>query len=176
MSVIHNLVHKEDNRHKDGTIYPQFKGDKKLISVLISTLYFEFGYGAQLTNVERNKIELETNVMGSIDKVVITGGKEEMQLLSSAILLFHQLFEKNRIDALMEHTKGNPLLLKTGGGLFANLGQKGSITKVNSIICSLYLGDRLTEESLSEMLQFLGGIKAEELEEAIYMYEQEILN
>ena len=171
-----NVLKQTNTRIKDGEVVSKESFETNLLRTIINSLYFEFGYGIVLKEIEREHIVIETNVLGTIDRSRIEGSKEDLQILKTAIHLYYKfvLEEQTKdLEALKnKYAKGASLLIETGTPLFIALHKKGKITAINCIIGSMYLGDDMKEQQrLKSIVTFMDGYPANDLEELLRMYE-----
>lgn len=96
------------------------------------TLY-EIGYGGQVVDIqtwdsggeEQALLKVQTRVLNCLDTLTLTGSLQEMKLLLQMAALSikysstHGPTSDRTIDAIMEITKGSPLLIKMGMGIIS---------------------------------------------------------
>ncbi len=94
---------------------------------LESLVVWEIGFGGYVSAVSESSVEVKTNVMGCLDRVLLTGSKEDLKPIMDFLRAFYWLkAEMNRngvrqnldsklIDNILVETGGNPLLVTTYG-------------------------------------------------------------
>jgi len=89
------------------------KHEKSIDEALVSIIVFELAYGGYPISIEPNHIVVQTQVMGCIDEVHVTGEENELQPLHLALSFWKEACTSVDTETLsyqlVEMTKGPPL-------------------------------------------------------------------
>lgn len=129
----------------------------------------ELGFGGRITQMEEDKICVDTYILNCRDVTTFEGSQEDMSLLFEAGVTSIQISQcKNpalfdqQVDKVMEITKGNPLLIKLASPM---------IFGASNI--KLLLVNMLLQEENDDIAKKLLSAKNDDLFEAVWMVRRE---
>ncbi len=147
-------------RNKD--MLTKIVSDRSVVDACWSMLYYELGYGGKIVSVDKTMVKLRTQILGSVDEIVIEGNEKEMQILLSAIGLYLQTQESldksfEKVQKYLGDLAGKPLFLCHASPLIIG-GAMGGERRLRVILCSaIGMG-----EEMKELVEYGMELKREE--------------